>query len=66
MTRTNPVPKTLNRKERIKQIREQIDNSEVVCADCGTTVRRKDASHARTAPGTPSWVCNTCVDRYIA
>ena len=55
--------KNLPPNERSEYIRKWKENMEVTCADCGETVRAKDAAHARTARGLPNYICNTCLKK---
>ena len=49
--------------ERSEQLRKWKENMKVTCADCGKTVRAKDAAHARTARGLPNYICHTCLSK---
>ena len=53
----------LSHHERSEQLRKWKDNRSVTCAECGKTVRVKDAAHARTAPDLPNYVCRICLKR---
>ena len=55
--------KNLPPAERSKRIREWRENMKVTCAECGETVRAKDAAHARTARGLPNYVCYACLQK---
>ena len=47
--------------ERSEYLRKWKENMKVTCADCGATVRAKDAAHARTARGLPNYICHACL-----
>lgn len=53
--------KNLAPRERSEQLRKWKDNMKVTCAECGETVRAKDAAHSRTARHLPNYVCHTCL-----
>ena len=53
--------KNLPPHERSEQLRKWKENMKVTCAECGETVRAKDAAHARTARGLPNYICHPCL-----
>ena len=55
--------KNLPPDERAERLQEWKANMKVTCAECGETVRAKDAAHARTARGLPNYVCHACLRR---
>ena len=53
--------KSLPPDERAERLREWKANMKVTCAECGETVRAKDAAYARTARGLPNYICYACL-----